>query len=236
MMKKSYIFFALILTNLLGQSFTGLVKDISGEPIPYVIIKEINSNVDEKNWVITDFNGVFTINASNTAQLSFERIGFKKVSLAINEIEGKSIVLLNEDIELEAVQVYGSNNDQYLKLKNSYTCILDEEPKKGPLGGIYSVLNQLESDVIFFAVDMPESYPLYEPLVKREGNVCFTLNNKIQSLPLKLSSNTKEEVFLNIQNNNLKLKSYIESIKCNIIEVQGNKCLLNVNNFCILNV
>ena len=48
MMKKSYIFFALILSNLLGQSFTGLVKDISGEPIPYVIIEEVNSNVDEK--------------------------------------------------------------------------------------------------------------------------------------------------------------------------------------------
>ena len=118
-MKKSYIIFALILTNLLGQSFSGLVKDISGEPIPYVIIEEINSNVDEKNWAITDFNGVFTINASNTAQLSFERIGFKKVSLAINEIEGKSIVLFNEDIELEAVDVYGSNNDQYLKDKTS---------------------------------------------------------------------------------------------------------------------
>ena len=119
MMKKSYIIFALILTNLLGQSFSGLVKDISGEPIPYVIIKEINSNVDEKHWAITDFNGVFTINTSNTAQLSFERIGFKKASLAINEIEGKSIVLLNEDIELEAVDVYGSNNDQYLKNKTS---------------------------------------------------------------------------------------------------------------------
>ena len=119
MMKKSYIFFALILSNLLGQSFTGLVKDISGEPIPYVIIEEVNSNVDKKNWAITDFNGVFTINASNTAQLSFERIGFKKTSLAINEIKGKSIVLLSEDIALEAVDVYGSNNDQYLKNKTS---------------------------------------------------------------------------------------------------------------------
>ena len=118
-MKKSYIFFALILSNLLGQSFTGLVKDISGEPIPYVIIEEVNSNVDEKNWSITDFNGVFTINASNTAQLSFERIGFKKTSLTLNEIKGKSIVLLSEDIALEAVDVYGSNNDQYLKNKTS---------------------------------------------------------------------------------------------------------------------
>ena len=89
MTKKSYIIFVLILTNLLGQSFTGLVKDISGEPIPYVIVEEVTSNVDEKNWAITDSNGVFSIDASNTAQLSFERIGFKKTSLAINEIKGK---------------------------------------------------------------------------------------------------------------------------------------------------
>jgi len=119
MMKKSYIFCALILSNLLGQSYTGLVKDISGEPIPYVFIEEINPDIDEINWVMTDFNGVFTIKASNTAQLSFERIGFKKTSLAINEIKGKSIVLLDEDIKLEAVEVYGSNNDKYLKYKTS---------------------------------------------------------------------------------------------------------------------
>ena len=86
MMKKSYIFFCLILSNLLGQSFTGLVKDISGEPIPYVIIEEVNSNVDEKNWAITDFNGVFTINASNTAQLSFERIGLQEMKLKENQL------------------------------------------------------------------------------------------------------------------------------------------------------
>ena len=38
MMKKSYIFFVLILSNLFGQSYSGIVKDISGEPISYVII------------------------------------------------------------------------------------------------------------------------------------------------------------------------------------------------------
>ena len=37
MMKKSYIFFVLILSNLFGQSYSGIVKDISGEPISYVI-------------------------------------------------------------------------------------------------------------------------------------------------------------------------------------------------------
>ena len=90
MMKKSYIFFVLILTNLFGQSFTGLIKDISGEPVSYVIIEEINSNIEEKNWAISDLNGFFTINVQNNSQLSFQRVGFKKISLEINEIEGKS--------------------------------------------------------------------------------------------------------------------------------------------------
>ena len=77
MMKKSYIFFALILSNLLGQSFTGLVKDISGEPIPYVIIEEVNSNVDKKNWAITDFNGVFTSRKLITSNKLCNGIGSK---------------------------------------------------------------------------------------------------------------------------------------------------------------
>ena len=64
MMKKIIYIFCFNSNQSFGQSFTGLVKDISGEPIPYVIVEEVNSNVEEKNWAITDFNGVFTINAS----------------------------------------------------------------------------------------------------------------------------------------------------------------------------
>ena len=111
MMKKSYVFFVLILTNLFGQPFTGLVKDISGEPIPYVIVEEINSNIEEKNWAISDENGVFTINVENNSKLSFQRIGFQNNIVELNSLKGKSVVMLNENIELDKVDVYGSNND-----------------------------------------------------------------------------------------------------------------------------
>ena len=119
MMKKSYIFFVLILTNLFGQSFTGLVKDISGEPIPYVIVEEINSNIEEKNWAISDENGVFTINVENNSKLSFERIGFQNNIVELINLKGKSVVMLNENIELDKVNVYGSKNDEYLKNNTS---------------------------------------------------------------------------------------------------------------------
>ena len=48
MIQKSYILLAILLTNLLGQTFSGTIKDISGEPISYVIIEEINSKSENK--------------------------------------------------------------------------------------------------------------------------------------------------------------------------------------------
>ena len=118
-MKKSFIYFVLILSNLFAQSFTGYIKDVSGEPVSFVIIEEINSNLEEKNWAISDENGVFTINVQSNSQLSFERIGYKDNVIELSKIEGKSIVMLNKNISLEQVDVYGSNKDKYLKNSTS---------------------------------------------------------------------------------------------------------------------
>ena len=118
-MKKSFIYFVLILSNLFAQSFTGYIKDVSGEPVSFVIIEEINSNLEEKNWAMSDENGVFIINVQSNSQLSFERIGYKDNVIELSKIEGKSIVMLNKNISLEQVDVYGSNKDEYLKNSTS---------------------------------------------------------------------------------------------------------------------
>ena len=118
-MKKSFIYFVLILSNLFAQSFTGYIKDVSGEPVSFVIIEEINSNLEEKNWAMSDENGVFTINVQSNSQLSFERIGYKDNVIELSKIEGKSIVMLNKNISLEQVDVYGSSKDGYLKNSTS---------------------------------------------------------------------------------------------------------------------
>ena len=85
MIRKSYIILALLLTNLLGQSFSGAIKDISGEPISYVIIEEINSKSEDANWTMSDENGGFTINVSNESDVLFKRIGFKNLTIKPNE-------------------------------------------------------------------------------------------------------------------------------------------------------
>ena len=96
-MKKSYIYFVLILSNLFAQSFTGYIKDVSGEPVSFVIIEEINSNLEEKNWTISDENGVFTINVQSNSQLSFDRIGYKDNVIELSKIELNSIFMFNNN-------------------------------------------------------------------------------------------------------------------------------------------
>ena len=120
MIKKSYIILALILTNLLGQSYTGFVKDISGEPISHVIIEEINSDLEQRSWTMSDENGGFTINVDNKSDVLFKRIGFKSLTIKPNDRLNKYVTLDFENMSLEQVDVYGRKNDEYLRNKTSY--------------------------------------------------------------------------------------------------------------------
>ena len=120
MIKKSYIILTLILTNLLGQSYTGFVKDISGEPISHVIIEEINSDLEQRSWTMSDENGGFTINVDNKSDVLFKRIGFKSLTIKPNDRLNKYVTLDFENMSLEQVDVYGRKNDEYLRNKTSY--------------------------------------------------------------------------------------------------------------------
>tara|TARA_B100000965_G_scaffold405485_1_gene439751 strand:+ start:490 stop:2550 length:2061 start_codon:yes stop_codon:yes gene_type:complete len=120
MVKKSYIILALILTNLFGQSYTGFVKDVSGEPISHVIIEEINSDLEQRSWTMSDENGGFTINVDSKSDVLFKRIGFKSLTIKPNDRLNKYVTLDFENISLEQVDVYGRKNDEYLRNKTSY--------------------------------------------------------------------------------------------------------------------
>jgi outer membrane cobalamin receptor len=120
MIQKSYILLAILLTNLLGQTFSGTIKDISGEPISYVIIEEINSKSENTNWTMSDENGDFTINVNSESDVFFKRIGFKSQTIKPNERLTKYVTMLFENISLETVDVYGRDNDEYLRNKTTY--------------------------------------------------------------------------------------------------------------------
>ena len=120
MIQKSYILFAILLTNLLGQSFSGVIKDISGEPISHVIIEEINANLENTNWTMSDENGGFIINVNNESDVLFKRIGFENLIIKPNERLTKYVTMLFDNISLETVDVYGRNKNEYLRNKTSY--------------------------------------------------------------------------------------------------------------------
>ena len=80
-MKKIYILLTILFTNLFGQTFTGFVKDVSGTEISYVVIEELNSKSEERNWTISDENGGFSIIVMNESNVLFQRIGLKMLLL-----------------------------------------------------------------------------------------------------------------------------------------------------------
>ncbi len=121
MIQRSYILIALLFTNLLGQSFSGVIKDISGETIPYVIIEEINSKSEKTNWTMSDENGGFIINVNNESDVLFKRIGFKDLIVKPNERLAKYVTMLFTNISLNTVDVYGKSKDEYLRNRTSNT-------------------------------------------------------------------------------------------------------------------
>ena len=136
-MKKIHIILLVLISNLFGQTFTGIIKDVSGTEISYVVIEELNSKSEERNWTISDENGGFSIIVMNESNVLFQRIGYKDVIVKPEDRLNKSIIMVKENISLDEVDVYGSKKEEYLKNKTSLNNL-----------GIYSKggsLNQIPS-------------------------------------------------------------------------------------------
>ena len=77
MMKKSYLLLLALVANVYGQTYTGFVKDVSGTEISYVIIEELDSESEEKNWTISDERGGFSINTKTIQIFYFKELDLK---------------------------------------------------------------------------------------------------------------------------------------------------------------
>ncbi|MBQ4915983.1 TonB-dependent receptor [Maribacter sp. MMG018] len=106
-----------------GQSIKGVVKDSNGTPLPGV-------NVLEKgtlNGVVTDFDGYYKINISESDVLLFSFVGFKTKEL---NIKGRTVVdvLLEEDFStLDEVVVIGYGTSKKSDLTGSVTSLKSED-------------------------------------------------------------------------------------------------------------
>ena len=114
-MKKIHLLLIVLISNLFGQTFTGIVKDVSGTEISYVVIEELSSKSEERNWTTSDENGGFSIIVMNESSILFQRIGYKDVIVKPEDRLNKSIIMVKENISLDEVDVYGSKKEEYLK-------------------------------------------------------------------------------------------------------------------------
>lgn len=109
-MKKllSIMLCLIFVSNLIAQQngikITGKVVDVSGLPLPGVNVTVVN----EKQGVVTDLNGAFTINVANeNSVIQFSYIGFNIEKSKVGKERNLKILLTENSKSLEEVVVIG---------------------------------------------------------------------------------------------------------------------------------
>lgn len=119
-MNKKNIILSLFIGTLLtfvmplcaqNQTVTGLVVDVSGEPIIGATVMVVNGTVG----TVTDIDGKFNIKVAPKSKLKVSFVGY--TSQIISDLKNPRIVLLEDQLKLDEVVVFGDYGSQ--KLRNA---------------------------------------------------------------------------------------------------------------------
>lgn len=161
------------------------------------------------------------------------RMGCDKALLKYNN---KKLI----DHMLDLINTLQINNYYVSGNFEGYPCIKDLIHQQGPVGAIYSVIQQMDqekySHCLFVPVDMPLlTADILETMMEESTNVEAIYYSK-HPLPLllRISETTRlkiSTVIKNRYNHKLSLKNLLESIKNKQLQMEKTKidCFLNVN-------
>lgn len=140
-----------------------------------------------------------------------------------------TIAEVTEDIYLSV------NTEQFEALRNNYQCILDKHADRGPLGGIYSALEELKTSLIVLAVDMPKLNKETIDALTNQSNAthlitCYQLNDRIQPFPSYWSIRSLQQVESSLKNNHLSVVKLINQLKPNLLSIEGGQAFDNLNS------
>lgn len=119
-MNKKNIILSLFIGTLLtfvmplcaqNQTVTGLVVDVSGEPIIGATVMVVNGTIG----TVTDIDGKFNIKVAPKSKLKVSFVGY--TSQIISDLKNPRIVLLEDQLKLDEVVVLGDYGSQ--KLRNA---------------------------------------------------------------------------------------------------------------------
>ncbi|NUM51842.1 MAG: molybdenum cofactor guanylyltransferase [Flavobacteriales bacterium] len=164
------------------------------------------------------------------------RMGSNK---ALLEVEGMMMFekVLNE-IEKITPHIFISSN-QKLPLKKIYPVIPDSISNKGPMGGIYSVLEQSNFDnYIVVSCDAPFiKKELIDLLLNEHCNTAVVpvWENKMYPFPGIYSRSIKNILQEQLKKNQLKMKDLLNFIQAKEVEIYSSLKWMNKNIFLNIN-
>lgn len=165
-----------------------------------------------------------------------KRMGSNK---ALLEVEGMMMFekVLNE-IEKVTPHIFISSNLK-LPLKKTYPIIPDSFSNKGPMGGIYSVLEQSNfNNYIVASCDAPFiKKELIELLLNNrcETAVVPVWENKMYPFPGIYSRSIKNTMLEKLEKNQLKMKELLNFIRAKEIQINPSLKWMNKNVFLNIN-
>lgn len=140
------ILFCLTIFSVKGQNsiyLTGKVQDGTGVGIPGVTIQIVG----EKNPVISDFKGEYSLSVNENARLSFTFIGMETEIVPINGRKKIDVVLKEKSNELEDVVVVGYGKQKKANMTAAVSTITAKELEDRPISSVGQILQGLSTGV-----------------------------------------------------------------------------------------
>ena len=128
-MKRLAFLFIALATILVANAnvVTGVVQDTQGEPLIGVSVVVAGTS----SGTITDFDGLYTIDAAGDAQLQFSYIGFTTVTEKVNNRSTINITMREDTRTLEEVVVVGYGTQRKANLTGAVGSISVEDQLEG---------------------------------------------------------------------------------------------------------
>lgn len=110
---------------------TGRVLDKAGEPIMGATIVD---KQNRSNGTITDLDGNYSMKVSGNSVLEFSFIGYKSAEYRASDINGKTVVLEEDALNLDEVVVTGYTSQKKADLTGSVSVVKVDQLKAGSYG------------------------------------------------------------------------------------------------------
>ena len=161
--RKKYYFFVFLFccvvlpksfSQVQSESYQGFVTDKSGEPLigVSVLIKGTNTGT------ITDLNGKFSVQSTtNRPTLVFTYVGFEKKEIAPTTSDVKTVVLAEENKQLQDVVVVGYGTQRKKDLTGSVSIVKSSDIKSMPVPSVSDALQGRAAGVQVISSGSPGS-------------------------------------------------------------------------------